>query len=54
MDLGVLDGQTRGDYFLDSIFDPSMNQCIQQSYPFNDCHFQSKYVTKKVILILAI
>ena len=27
MDLGVLDGQTRGDYFLDSIFDPSMNQC---------------------------
>ena len=27
MDLGVLEGQTRGGYFLDSIFDPSMNQC---------------------------
>ena len=28
MDLGVLEGQTRGDYFLNSIFDPSVNQCI--------------------------
>ena len=27
MDLGALEGQTRGDYFLDSIFDPSVNQC---------------------------
>ena len=27
MDLGVLEGQTRGDYFLNSIFDPSVNQC---------------------------
>ena len=27
MDLGVLEGQTRGGYFLDSIFDPSVNQC---------------------------
>ena len=31
MDLGVLDGQTGGDYFLDSIFDPSVNQCIGQA-----------------------
>ena len=30
MDLGVLEGQTRGDYFLNSIFDPSVNQCIEQ------------------------
>ena len=30
MDLGVLEGQTRGGYFLDSIFDPSVNQCIVQ------------------------
>ena len=28
MDLGVLEGQTRRDYFLNSIFDPSVNQCI--------------------------
>ena len=27
MDLGVLEGQTRGDYFLNSIFDPSVKQC---------------------------
>ena len=27
MDLGALEGQTRGDYFLNSIFDPSVNQC---------------------------
>ena len=27
LDLGVLKGQIRGDYFLDSIFDPSVNQC---------------------------
>ena len=27
MDLGALEGQTMGDYFLDSIFDPSVNQC---------------------------
>ena len=27
MDLGVPEGQIRGDYFLDSIFDPSVNQC---------------------------
>ena len=27
MDLGVLEGQTRGDYFLNSIFDHSVNQC---------------------------
>jgi len=27
MDLGVLEGQTKGDYFLDSIFDPSVKQC---------------------------
>ena len=27
MDLGVLEGQTRRDYFLNSIFDPSLNQC---------------------------
>ena len=27
MDLGVLEGKTRGGYFLDSIFDPSVNQC---------------------------
>ena len=26
MDLGVLDGQIRGNYFLDSSFDPSVNQ----------------------------
>ena len=26
MDLGVLEGQTRGDYFLNSIFDHSVNQ----------------------------
>ena len=33
MDLGVLEGQTRGGYFLDSIFDPSVNQCTGQSFP---------------------
>ena len=27
MDLGVLEGQTREDYFFNSIFDPSVNQC---------------------------
>ena len=27
MDLGALEGQTRGDYFLNSIFDPTVNQC---------------------------
>ena len=27
MDLGVLEGQTKGGYFSDSIFDPSVNQC---------------------------
>ena len=27
MDLGVQEGQIRGDYFSDSIFDPSVNQC---------------------------
>ena len=27
MDLGALEGHTRGDYFLNSIFDPSVNQC---------------------------
>ena len=30
MDLGVLEGQTRGDYFLNSIFDPSVKQCTVQ------------------------
>ena len=30
MDLGALEGQSRGDYFLYSIFDPSVNQCIGQ------------------------
>ena len=30
MDLGVLEGQTKGGYFSDSIFDPSVNQCIVQ------------------------
>ena len=30
MDLGVLEGQTRGDYFLNSIFDPSVKQCSGQ------------------------
>ena len=30
MDLGVLEGQTRGDYFLDSIFDPSVKQCNEE------------------------
>ena len=33
MDLGVLEGQTRGGYFLDSIFDPSVNQCTGHSPP---------------------
>ena len=38
MDLGVLEGQTRGDYFLNSIFDPSVKQCsvqciVQYTYP---------------------
>ena len=32
MDLGVLEGQTRGGYFLDSIFDPSVNQCSEQPF----------------------
>ena len=27
MNLGALEGQTRRDYFLDSTFDPSVNQC---------------------------
>ena len=27
MDLGALEGQTKKDYFLYSIFDPSVNQC---------------------------
>ena len=27
MDLGVLEGQTKGGYFSDYIFDPSVNQC---------------------------
>ena len=27
MDLGVLEGQTKRAFFLDSIFDPSVNQC---------------------------
>ena len=31
MDLGVLEGQTRGDYFLNSIFDPSVKQCTVHS-----------------------
>ena len=31
MEIGALEGQTRGDYFLDSIFDPSVNQCSDQS-----------------------
>ena len=31
MDLGVLEGQTRGDYFLNSIFDPSVKQCSAQA-----------------------
>ena len=31
MDLGVLKGQTREDYFFYSIFDPSVNQCTVQS-----------------------
>ena len=30
MDLGVLEGQTKGGYFSDSIFDPSVNQCNEQ------------------------
>ena len=30
MDLGVLEGQTKGGYFSDSIFDPSVNQCSVQ------------------------
>ena len=30
MDLGALEGQTTGDYFLNSIFDPSENQCNTQ------------------------
>ena len=29
--LGALEGQTREDYFLDSIFDPSVNQCTVQA-----------------------
>ena len=33
MDLGVLEGQTRGDYFLNSIFDHSVNQCSEQPIP---------------------
>ena len=28
MDLGVIEGPTKGGYFLDSIFDPSVNQDI--------------------------
>ena len=31
MDLGVLEGQTRGDYFLNSIFDPSVKQCTVEA-----------------------
>ena len=30
MDLGVLEGQTKGGYFSDYIFDPSVNQCNVQ------------------------
>ena len=36
MDLGVLEGQTKGGYFSDSIFDPSVNQCIGQAIPYRD------------------
>ena len=31
MDLGALEGQTRGDYLENSIFDPSTNQCTMDS-----------------------
>ena len=31
MDLGALEGQTREDYFLNSIFYPSVNQCSVES-----------------------
>ena len=33
MDLGSLEGQTRGDYFLNSISDPSVNQCTGECKP---------------------
>ena len=36
MDLGVLEGQTRGYYFLNSIFDPSVKQC--------NAHFRDGFV----------
>ena len=30
MDLGVLEGQTMGDYFLDLMLDPFANQCSEE------------------------
>ena len=41
MDLGVLEGQTRGDYFLNSIFDPSVKQCSAQA------NLKAKVVSRK-------
>ena len=35
VNLGDLEGQTRGDYVLNSIFDPSVNQCnVEATYNF--------------------
>ena len=33
MVLGVKEGQSRGDYFLDCIFDPSVNHCNAKAQP---------------------
>ena len=38
MDLGVLEGQTKGGYFSDYIFDPSVNLCTVQAYNSTDYH----------------
>ena len=43
MDLGVLEGQTRGDYFLNSIFDPSVKQCTVQPPSSILAHFTKDF-----------
>ena len=46
MDLGVLEGQTRGDYFLNSIFDPSVKQC--------SVHFSSLSFVQLTAIVMAL
>ena len=50
MDLGVLEGQTKGGYFSDFIFDPSVNQC--NGHGWYTGYIQPGYTTYTVLVMI--